>query len=251
MTTFNQLLQQLEEYSDQLVSIFTLGQLPAIKDSYLTWFTSASVSSPDVFSYLLAGLFVILRFCLPLIFVGFLLTKVTKNLYILISGVGLTVVLYTYLYFDPYTTFIRLSHHIQGFREYLATLPSMETDPFLFTFLTNGLIVFIIQMIVSFLGSWVFFAVVVALSTFIVMILTGGKDPWSITDKSFKYFTLQATLVFLIFYAVFGSFKGIVSTFILMVGSVNILHGLRTVLGYEKYCYTMSDGRIVCKWVKR
>jgi hypothetical protein len=249
-TTLTTFVHQLEQYSDQLVNAFTLGQLTAAKQMYLDWLSGASVSQPDILSNFLAGLFVAVKFCLPLIFFGVVLSKLTRNPYIFVGGLGLVAALYAYLFFDPITTFTNLSYHIQAFREFLADLPSIQTEPFLFTFLTNGAVVFALHILVSFLGSWVFFAVVVGLITLILWILLAGRNPWSVTSKSFKAVTLQLTIAFLIFYAVFGSFKGLLSTFFLFVGMFSIVSGLRTLMGYQKHCYVDSSGNVICRWVK-
>jgi len=251
MTIFNEYFYQLEEYSNKLIDAFTLGQLSAAKQLYLNWLASASVGQPDILSNFLAGLFVIIKFCLPLIFVSVVISKLTKNPYLFVGCIGSVSALYAYFFFDPYITFVKLAYHIQCFREFLVALPSIQTGPYIFTSLTNGLAVFIIQMLVSFLGSWVFFAVIIGLITLILWIVLGGRNPWNITDKNFKAVTLQLTIAFLIFYAVFGSFKGLLSTFFLFVGSFSIISGLRTIMGYERYCYTSADGRIVCKWVRK
>ena len=251
MTTTT-LLHQLEQYSEQLINLVTFNQLSSAKQIYLHWLSTASVSNPDILSILLAGLFVVLKFCLPLTFVGVVLSKLTKNLYILFGSTGVVAVLYSYLFFDPYSTFKKLAFHIQAFREFLVAALHSSTQPFLFTFLTNMAVVFGLKLLFSGLALWVFFAIILGLVTLIIWILTGGKNPWNYTEKQFKPLITQVTLAFLIFYAVFGAFKAFLMTIFLLLGSISIVSGLRSMMGYQKHCYVDSGrGEIVCRWVKK
>lgn len=242
--------QRLEEYSSHLVSAFTFGQLSAAKEVYLKWLSTAPPVHPTILSQFLALLFVVLKFLVPVFFVAVVLSKLTKNIYLIGAGICITAIAYSLLYFNPITTYEHLSVSIQAFWEFLTHSSSMTTSPVIFTFLNNGLAVFAIHMIVGALLTWVFFAIVLGLVTIILTMLLGGRNPWDYTEKKFKHTVTLLTVVFLIFWSVFGSFKGLIMTVTFLFSMFSISSGIRTMMGYERYCYN-DGGEVVCKWVKK
>ena len=126
----------------------------------------------------------------------------------------------------------------------------MNTSSFIFTFLKNGLVVFAIHLIIGTLLTWIFFAIVLGLITIILIMLLGGRNPWDYTEKRFKYIVTLLTFVFLVFWSVFGAFKGLIMTVTFLFSMFSVSGGIRTMMGYERYCYN-DGGEVVCKWVKK
>ena len=63
-------ISSIDKSANHLVNLFTFNQLSAAKHIYLTWLSSAPPVHPTILSQLLALLFVVLKFLVPVFFVG-------------------------------------------------------------------------------------------------------------------------------------------------------------------------------------
>jgi len=238
----------IQSYAESIINAFTLNQLADVGSLYHQWLT-ANVVQSDAVSQLLALFFVIIRFVVPIAFVTLLLKRITTNVYVHVAAIGLTAFAYTYLYFDPLKEYAKLSYNIAGFFGFLAASPSLTTKPLVFTFLDNMAAVVAVKLAVAFLGTIVFFAVILGLGTVVVWLLTAGKSIWAYTERNFKATVIQLAIIFFVLYGALGAFKGLISTFVIFLGGLSVRDGIMRIRGFEKQCY-VKDDRLICKWVR-
>lgn len=241
-------LDTLASYSDQLVNYITFGLLESMHSMYLSWL-NGNYYEPNVVGYVFGGLYVVLKFLIPIIIFNFLVSSLTKNLYIRIIITAVFTVAYAFLWFNPISEFEHASASVTNFYYFLQDLPSITTEPFIFTFLTNGAVVFALQFIGAYICLYVFFALIGFAISALFWFVTYGKSIWSISEKSFKIYIAQLVLVFLFFYALSDSLHAFTAVAAFVIGSANIKEAIYTLRGYEKYCYNQG-GEVICRWVK-
>ncbi|RLI76070.1 hypothetical protein DRO97_01735 [Archaeoglobales archaeon] len=241
----------IETACENLVDLVTLGQLSAIREMYEGWASTAVYHEPNILAYLFAAFIVGVRFVVPVILVYYLLIKnVFKNIYIRLSLVIAFAVAYALFYFDPITLFEQAAIGITKFYYFVLALPSIEYSPVFFTFLTNGLAIFIIRVLIVFVAMWVFFMLIVGAISLTFWIATAGKSLWNYTEKNFKAFTLQLAVAFLLFYPLLGAFRTFMTLLAIVIGSIEFKGAIYTIRGYEKVCYPDKSGGVSCRWAK-
>jgi len=245
-----EILDQIDRLCESFVDLVTFGQLDAIRDMYLQWYYVNGVSEPNVLGYVFAIFVVIVRFAVPVIlFYYIFVNKLFKNNIIRVALVAIFAVIYGLFYFNPIEVFEETSLAVTNFYLFLKDLPYTTYEPFIFTFLTNGAVIFAIRAIFVFIMVWIMFAVLLGMLTILVWLFTGGRSIWSYTDKAFKPIVTQMTIIFLIFYPLFGAFSTFVTVTALMIGAINIKEAIYTMMGYQKVCYNVGD-EVKCRWVK-
>lgn len=245
------IIASLNEACENLVQLITFGQVSAIREMYQSWLSSAPLHEPTVLGYLFAGFIVVVRFAVPVVLFYYLFVRVVfKNVYLRIVLVTGFAVIYALFYFNPIIIFEQASVSVTNFYYFLKDLPHLSYAPVLFTFLTNGAVIFVLRAIAVFLTLWIFFMLLIGLGTMVLWIVTGGKSVWSYTEKNFKAFTLQLTIAFLMFYPFIGAFRTFMTILALIIGAVNFRDAIYTIRGYQKVCYNTPDGQIQCRWAR-
>jgi len=245
-----EIVNTLDQYCEQLVNLITLGQLQAIREMYESWSATAGYIEPNVLGYAFAAFVVIVRFIVPVVLFYYLVVKnVFRNIYLRIVTISAFIVVYALFYFDPIAVFEEASVSVTRFYYFLKALPSIETEPVVFTFLTNGLAVFVLRAIVVFLGVWAMFFIATLIVSALFWVITAGKSIWSFTDKSMRAFTLQMVIVFLLFYPIVGAFRAFMTVLAVVIGMINVKDAIYTIRGYQKVCYSVGD-EVRCKWAR-
>jgi len=245
------LFTTLDTMLENLVDLITLGQLSAIRDMYQSWFSAAVYHEPNILGYVFAGFIVLLRFIVPVTLIYyFVIRTIFKNVYLRIISVVIYAVVYGLFYFDPIVIFEQAAISITNFYYFLLALPSLTYPPVLFTFLTNGAIIFALRAAVVFVTVWIFFMLLVGLGTVMFWVITAGKSVWNYTEKNFKAFTLQLTIVFLLFYPFIGALRAFLTVLAVVIGAVNFKDAFYSMRGYQKVCYSTPDGGAECRWAR-
>jgi len=243
-------LEALEQACEELINLVTLGQAKAIEEMYESWLATAGIQQPNILGYLFAGFIVLVRFAVPVVlFYYIIVNKLIKNNIIKIIIMVIFTACYALFYFDPIVIFEKTAITVTNFYYFLKALPTLEYEPFIFTFLTNGLAIFVIRAIVVFLTTWLFFMLLVGMGSIVFWIFTGGRSVWNYTEREFKPFTLQLTIIFLMFYPFLGAFRAFLTVLALVLSGVNIKDALYTIRGFQKVCYNIGE-EVRCKWVK-
>jgi len=245
-----EIIDYLDPVCDNLVNIFTVGQISAIRDMYESWLSTAPHYDPNVLGYTFALFIVAVRFIVPVaLFYYIFVRNVFKNVKIRIVLVAVFAVVFALFWFNPIQVFEEAAQGITNFYYFLLDLPNIETEPLLFIFLTNGLAVFLIRAIVSFAGICLMIGLFAYLVTFIVWLITAGKTPWSYTDKSLKALVVQLAVAFMLFYPLLGAFRTFATLITLAVAAVDAKEIFYTMRGYQKICYSVGD-KVECRWAK-
>jgi len=243
-------LEPIENACENLVDLVTFGQLDALRQMYLQWYYAHGVSEPNILGYIFAIFVVIVRFAVPIILFYYLfVNKVIRNNVLKAVVTSVFTIVYALFFYNPIKIFEEASLAVTNFYYFLKDLPHMNYEPFIFTFLTNGAIIFAFRTIFVFIAIWIMFAVFLGMFTVIVWLFSGGRSIWSYTDKSFKPLVTQMTIIFLLFYPLFGAFKSLVTVIALTIGAIGIKDTIYTMMGYQKVCYNVGD-EVRCKWVK-
>jgi len=245
------IFETLDSICEEVVNLVTLGQIGAINEMYQYWLASAPYYEPNLLGYFFATFIVLLRFIVPVVLVYYFGIRVIfkKPLFRIIAVVAFAV-LYALFYFDPIVIFEQAAISMTYFYHFLLDLPSLSYEPFLFTFLTNGAVIFAIRAVVVFVTMWIFFMILLGMGTVLFWVAAAGKSVWDYSDKNFKALTLQLTIVFLIFYPFVGALRAFMTVLTMVIAGVNLKDALYAMRGYQKVCYSTADGRVECKWAR-
>lgn len=244
------LMEVLDGYCEEFVNLVTFGQLQAIREMYESWSASVGYIEPNILGYAFALFVVVIRFIVPVVLVYYLVIRnIFKNTYIRIALISAFSVAYALFYFDPIIIFEQASISVTRFYHFLLDLPNVQTEPVIFTFLTNGLAVFILRCIVVFVSTWFMFYLLTIFVTAIFWVVTAGRSIWQFTDRSMRAVVTQMMVVFLLFYPIVGAFRAFMTVLAVVVGMVNIRDSFYAIRGYQKVCYSVG-GEVKCKWAK-
>lgn len=240
----------LEEYSQEIVNMVTIGQYESISNMYNSWLSNTVVPEPNILSFIFAFFFVLLKFAVPAVLLYFFVLKyLTKNHYIRFILVAIITMIYSIVYINPIEIFGKFAEGINNFYYFLMALPSLDFQPLFFTFLTNGVPIFILKALVCFIGIFVFFSALLGIGTLLFIVATSGDTPWKYTDKEFIPYSIRLSIVFLMIYPLFGAFKTFLTVLALVIGSVEFTEIFYKMRGYQKHCWTEA-GQVICKWGK-
>jgi hypothetical protein len=245
-----EIIDYIDSACEELVNLFTVGQISAIKDMYEDWLSTAPHYDPNVLGYAFAVFIVAVRFIVPVVLFYYIFVRnIFKDIRVRILLVSIFATAFALFWFNPIQVFEEAAQGVTNFYYFLMDLPSIETEPLVFIFLTNGLAVFVIRAIVSFAGICIMIGIFTYLVTFIVWLITAGKTPWSYTDKSMKALVVQLAIAFMIFYPLLGAFRTFATLITLAITAIDVKEIYYTMRGYQKICYSVGD-KVECRWAK-